>query len=248
MGLVARALRDPKLYEQSIRVHSPEPNTLQANDIAEQYLVCGDGAGALRWLDGPAAENAQFQRLDLLDRAYELLRDRDRQIEIRRELYRLTPGIHSYRALEEILPIGERGALRVRACRDAKTSPHVASAAELLFALEEPALAEQLIIERSGELDGRNYALLTALVKTAKANNRFLAAVLIWRVLIDAILARGYAKAYGHAVRYLLELRTVSASIADYRDHPSHESYEGALRLAHGRKVSFWGRLSATLD
>lgn len=48
MGLVARALRDPKLYEQSILVHSPKPNGLQANDIAEQYLVCGDGAGALR--------------------------------------------------------------------------------------------------------------------------------------------------------------------------------------------------------
>jgi hypothetical protein len=248
MGLVARSLRDPQLYEQSIRVHSAEPNTLQANDIAEHYLVCGDGAGALRWLDGPAAENAQFQRLDLLDRAYELLGDRDRQIEIRRELYRRAPGIHSYRALEEILPVADRSALRVRACQDAKTNPHVASAAELLFALKEPALAEQVIVERSKELDGRNYTLLTALVKTAKANGQFLAAALIWRALIDAILARGYAKAYGHAARYLLELRALSANIADYRGHPSHDSYENALRLAHGRKVSFWGRLSATLD
>jgi len=52
MELVARALRDPKLHEQSIRVHSPEPNGLQAHDIAEHYLDCGDGAGALRWLRG----------------------------------------------------------------------------------------------------------------------------------------------------------------------------------------------------
>ena len=52
MGLVARALRDPKLYEQSILAHSPQPNGLQANDIAEQYLRCGDAAGALRWLGG----------------------------------------------------------------------------------------------------------------------------------------------------------------------------------------------------
>jgi hypothetical protein len=37
-----------EVYEQSILVHSPEPNDLQANDIAEQYLACGDGAGALR--------------------------------------------------------------------------------------------------------------------------------------------------------------------------------------------------------
>jgi hypothetical protein len=244
LGLVARALRDPSLYEQSILVHSPEPNALQANDIAAQYLLCGDGAGALRWLGGACGDNAQFERLDLLDRAYHLLGDRARQIEIRREFYRRAPGIHSYRALEEILPIGERSDFRARACEDAKTSPSLASAAELLFALQEPALAEQLIIERSGELDGRNYVLLTALVKRAKANGLLLAAALIWRTLIDAILTRGYAKAYGHAARYLLELRAVSASIGDYRGHPSHESYEGALRLAHRRKVSFWARLN----
>jgi hypothetical protein len=246
MGLVARALRDPKLYEQSILVHSPQPNALQANDIAEQYLICGDGAGALRWLDGTCTDNGQFERLDLLDRAYELMGDRDRQIEIRRERYRLAPGVHSYRALEGILPIGARGAFRARACQDAKTSPNVATASELLFILEEPALAEEVIVERFEQLDGRNYVLLTSLVKTAKANGQLLAAALIWRALIEAILNRGYAKAYGHAARYLLELRAIAASIADYRGHPSHASYESALRLAHGRKASFWGRLSSS--
>jgi hypothetical protein len=244
MGLVARALRDPKLYEQSILVHSPEPNGLQANDIAEQYLLCGDGAGALRWLGVPCAENAHFERLDLMDRAYELLGNRDRRIEIRTEIYQRAPGVHTYRALEEILPVGERGAFRVRACQDANTSPNIATAAQLLFALEKPVLAEQLIVDRLPELDGRNYVLLPELVKTAKANGRLLAAALIWRALIDAILTRGYAKAYGHAARYLLELRAASASIEDYRGHPSHDAYEGALRLTHARKASFWGRLN----
>lgn len=150
-GLLARALGDPKLYEQSILIHSPEPNGLQANDIAEQYLICGDSAGALRWLGLPRGENVQTERLDLLDRAYELSGDRDRQT-----------------------------------------------------------------------------------------------AVLIWRALIDAILARGYAKAYGRAARYLLELRALSASIEDYRGHLSHESYERTLQQAHRRKASFWGRLSST--
>lgn len=242
---MARALRDPRLYERSIVVRSPEPNDLQANDIAEQYLACGDGAGALRWLSIHSGENGRFERLDMLDRAYELLGDRDRQIEVRREVYRRAPSIHSYRALEQILPVGERTAFREDACRDARTGPHVATAAELLFGLEEPALAEQLIIERSGELDGRNYVLLTELGRSAKTKGRLLAAALIWRALIDAILTRGYAKAYGHAARYLLELRLVSANIEDYRGHPSHDAYERGLRLAHRRKASFWARLSS---
>ncbi len=246
MGLVARALRDPRLYEESILVHSPDPNDLQANDIADVYLAYGDGAGALRWLGFPGAENTQFERLDLLDRAYELLGDRDRQIEVRREFYRRAPSIHSYRALEQMLPAGDRSTFRARVCQDATTSPYVATAAELLFAIEEPALAEDLLVDRSGELDGRDYVLLTKLVKTAQTRGRPLAAALIWRALIDAILSRGYARAYGHAARYLVELRGVSASIEDYRGHPSHELYERDLRLTHRRKVSFWNRLSST--
>jgi hypothetical protein len=247
MGLIARALRDPKLYEQSILVHSPQPNGLQANHIAEQYLLSGDGAGALRWLETPAEveRNAQYDKLHLLDRAYELLGDRERQIEVRRKLYERVPGICSYRALEELLPPDERAAFRACACQEARTTPFVATAAELLFALDEPVLAEQIIIDRSKELDGRNYVLLTQLVKAAKANGRLLAAALIWRALIDAILDRGYAKAYGHAARYLLELRALSASIEDYGGHPTHEAYERALRLAHRRKASFWGRLDS---
>jgi hypothetical protein len=160
-------------------------------------------------------------------------------------LYRRKPGLHSYRALEQLLPVVERGALRAAVCQDAKAGLHVATAAELLFALEEPALAEQLIVERSAELDGRNYSMLTSLVRSAKENGRLLASALIWRALVDAILARGYAKAYGHAARYLVELQALSASIEDYRGHPSHESYERNLRLVHGRKASFWSRLSS---
>ena len=248
MGLVARALRDPKLYEQSIRVHSPDPNALQANDIAEHYLDCGDGAGALRWLSDSVPENARFERFDLMDRAYALLGDRERQIEIRTKIYRRAPGLHTFRALAEILPTAERDVFRTRACTEAQSNLNVASAAELLFALGEPGLAEQLILDRAGELDGHNYVLLTELAKTAKVHGRRLAAALIWRALLDAILARGYAKAYGHGARYLLGLRDLAASIDDYRGHPSHDSYESALRLGHGRKTSFWARLNPVLN
>jgi hypothetical protein len=244
MGLIAGALRDPVLHERSIRIHSPDPNELQAIDIASHYVECGDAAGALRWLGHPFAPNNEYQRLDLLDSAYALLGDRARQLDIRREQYRRAPGIHTYRALEEILAPSERSALRARACQDAKSNPHVATAAELLFALEEPLLAEQLIIDHASELDGRNYVLLTSLVEAATANRRWLAATIIWRALLDAILTRGYAKAYAHAARYLRELRATAPQIEDFHGHPTHADYERSLRMAHGRKTSFWQRLS----
>jgi hypothetical protein len=55
---------------------------------------------------------------------------------------------------------------------------------------------------------------------------------------------RGYAKAYAHAARYLRELRATAPQIEDFHGHPTHADYERSLRMAHGRKTSFWQRLS----
>lgn len=73
MGLIARALRDPTLYERSVRIYSPYPNELQAMEIARHYLEFGNAADALRWLLNPGREDVECERLDLLDRAYDLL-------------------------------------------------------------------------------------------------------------------------------------------------------------------------------
>ncbi|HEY6924375.1 MAG TPA: hypothetical protein VI653_12960, partial [Steroidobacteraceae bacterium] len=85
--------------------------------------------------------------------------------------------------------------------------------------------------------------LLTSLVETARVERRLLAATLMLRALLDAILARAYAKAYGHGARYLKALRELAHEVDDYRGHVTHEMYEQRLRLTHGRKTSFWARL-----
>jgi hypothetical protein len=242
MGLVAEALRDPRLHERSIRIYSPEPNELQSLDIAKHYLECGDAEGALRWLQGPWRDSSEYERLRVLDRTYALTGDTAKQVDIRRNAYQRTPGIHTYRVLAELLPEGERAKLRTRACVEAMTNPDVAAAAELLFELNEPKLADKLIIERAAELNGGFYGSLTSLVEKARNEGCFLAATLILRALLDAILKRAYAKAYGHGARCLRALQELGPRIDDYRGHPTHEVYEQTLRLAHGRKTSFWAR------
>jgi hypothetical protein len=244
MGLVAEALRDPLLYERSIRIYSPKPNELQSEDIAKHYLECGDGLGALNWLREPWADRFEHSRLDLLDRTYELLGDVARQVEIRRTVYEGSPSVHSYQALSALLSDTDRAALRADARERAWSHEYVATAAQLLFALDEPELAERLIVERAAELDGRNYVMLTELVATSKMQGRLLAATVLLRALVDAILARAYAKAYGHAGRYLRELRALAEEIVDYRGHCSHVEYESSLRAKHGRKTSFWLHVS----
>jgi len=185
-----------------------------------------DAEGALRWLQGPWRDSSEYERLRLLDRTYALTGDTAKQIDIRRNAYLRTPGIPTYRALAELLPEGERAELRTRACAEAMTNPDVAAAAELLFELNEPKLADKLIIERAAELNGGFYGSLTSLVEKARNEGCFLAATLILRALLDAILKRAYAKAYGHGARYLRALQELGSRIDDYRGHPTHEVYE----------------------
>jgi hypothetical protein len=66
------------------------------------------------------------------------------------------------------------------------------------------------------------------------------AATVLYRSLLDDILARGRSPAYGHGARYLAkldELETKGLAEAGVSDH---ETYRAALRRAHGRKAGFW--------
>lgn len=164
-------------------------------------------------------------------------------IDVRREQYRRAPSVHTFRALESALELSEQAAFRAQACADARAHSSVATGAEMLFALGEPASAERLIVERFSEIDGAFYGSLTELVESAKVSGRVLAAMLLLRALLEAILARGYAKAYGHGARYLHELRSLAGRVSDYCGHPTHAEYEESVRKRHGRKVSFWSRV-----
>ena len=74
MGQVACALQDASLYERSVRIRSPRPNSLQAANIAEQYLRFGPAEKAVEWLTRSGSDStADVERPDLLERAYEAL-------------------------------------------------------------------------------------------------------------------------------------------------------------------------------
>jgi hypothetical protein len=73
---------------------------------------------------------------------------------------------------------------------------------------------------------------------------RLLGAIVCYRALLVAILARGYAKAYAHGVDYLRALRRLDTQVRDYGALNAHEAFESSIRNAHKRKVSFWNRVA----
>ena len=235
MGQVACALEDAALYERSVLMLSSEPNYLQRENIARNYIRFGPASRAVHWLEGRDNEN-----LYLLADALEQLGDPDRLRDVRKRLFAQTLEPEHLAAYLELLPETERDTARRNAASEAARSRDLARAVRLLFALGEAERAEALIVERSDELQDVFYSTLRDLAESAAEAERPLAATVCFRALVTQILGEGRSKAYRHARRYCVQLQTLDSGIEDRRGLAGHDRYMATLREAHGRKWSFW--------
>ena len=97
--------------------------------------------------------------------------------------------------------------------------------------------AAKLVMARRGKWEGRDYGVLTEAASALESGHPD-AAVVLYRALIDDILARGDSAGYGHGARYLARLVEISTSAEDSGD--DHETYLAGVKKAHGRKYGFW--------
>lgn len=117
--------------------------------------------------------------------------------------------------------------------------------AALTFCLDWPDLvsAARLINARLDEVNGDHVVLLAPAAEALRARHP-LAAVHLWRAMIDAALENGRSALYGQAADYLSDCAAADAHIADYGSVAPHEEYLEALQRRHGGKSTFWARMT----
>ena len=100
-------------------------------------------------------------------------------------------------------------------------------------------LAAKLVIAHRAAWAGQHYG---ALVPAAEAleHDHPVAATVLYRALLDDILARARSPAYGHGTRYLARLDALESEGLTAAGLIDHESYRAGLRRTHGRKAAFW--------
>lgn len=133
----------------------------------------------------------------------------------------------------------ERDALSFAA---AYRDPH--RALEFLAAWPDPRRAASVVADRLGEIDGDAYWVLGPAAERLEAKEP-LAAILLYRKMIEFALDRGRSSRYGHAVRHLRSCAWLAQQVADWRGHLPHADYVTALRRRHGRKIGFWSRFDS---
>jgi hypothetical protein len=121
--------------------------------------------------------------------------------------------------------------------------PRFATALAFFIEWKELRYAARLVLDRSREIDGNLYFLLDPAAKALEAKQP-LAATLLRRTMIEDTLTGAKSRRYRHAVRHLLECRSLEAGIDDHLGFETHAAFVVRLRAQHGRKAGFWGQLT----
>lgn len=76
-------------------------------------------------------------------------------------------------------------------------------------------------------------------------HDRLVAASVLYRALLDSILARAKSKYYQHGINYLKKLDSLAQKVRDWKKVEPHTRYLANLRQKHKPKSSFWSQYTA---
>ena len=241
--MLARELKDPALFERTRIASWGKLNPAAHLDIARIWFDCGDADMARKWLDS-APQGDHFrgdERDDLLIRVAAAQSDlpaRDAAAWRKFRRFRCREALDGL--LSTIAPINRTHVVAEESVR-ILANPGMTEA-DALFLLEMGLVdeAERYLLDRIAQVSGDRYGEVLELAEATSQSGMALVSSLLYRALLDSILLNVRRNAYGHGAKYLAILTRLARSIADWRGHPSHETYLAELRARHGIKRAFW--------
>ena len=229
--------------------------------VVERLLAAGRSSEALDWVRRPGrpglramhwhdvadatsgADLSDRNRLRLEIRVLDALGDRSAAQDLRWQTFEATLDQDMLREYLAHLPdFGEFEALD-RAFAHAATHPQRYRSLAFFLAWPRLNLAANLVLEHHATWDGRHYGALVPAAETLEHDHPE-AATVLYRALVNDILARARSPAYGHAARYLAKLDALSTGDLVPYGLIDHQAYRATLRRAHGRKSGFWNMVA----
>jgi hypothetical protein len=228
--------------------YTPEQLTFHtiAPEAATRLLAAGRAEEALQLVDRALPTDHWFDTPDLDQAHFACLETLGRKDDLRNALWarfekRLCPD--ALRRHLKLLPDFEDIEAEDAARQHVLAFPVIDAALAYCLQVQDMSLASQLVLSRHTEIDGDAYDILTPLADALTATHP-LAAVLLWRSMIDFALTKSRSGRYGHAARHVASCATADMAIPDYAGHPTHVEYLDRLKANHARKASFWERVA----
>lgn len=250
--LIAIEREKPERSQDTIRIATLLREVGRIGEALDWVRIGGPPSHTFRFdlddgeVDSPAVRQA------LLEAAIQ--QDLGREVEARALLWvrftqTLAPAI--LRAHLRALPDFEDMEAEERAMAIALGHADAKPALQFFLSWPRHDLAARLIVERRDIWSGSDWQVLPSVAETLQHDHP-LAATILYRILLDDILARARSKAYGHAAKYLHTLDRLAPDSDTAPTRPEsldiHANYRAHLKAQHGRKSGFWalveGRVS----
>jgi len=242
---LAQQIKDGALFEQTRQRNWQELNGRAYIEIAKVYFSSGDASAAYDRLQKASECGAknEYEYSGLFREVCQVLGKVEDVAKISWEIFRRH---RCKETLNELLAqIGEdkRAEVVYKEVDLIMSSKEFdITDAQFLIDVGEVWSAQGYVVFRREQLDGEQYYHLPPLAEHFEAKGLFLAAVVIYRALLEANLAKALSKYYSHGVRYLHRLDVLAERVSDWPMIESHDMYMQEIKQQHGRKPAFWAK------
>ena len=241
---ISEQLLDTTLFEKVSReLHDGELHEAATLHLAELHFVRGEFEMALNLLDSISSTTFRaVQRDELLTKIFRAQNDTQKLSEIS---WKTFLNFRSKNTLDELLSaIGEgnrNSIVKNQTEKILEDQEFESSDAVFLIECDRIDDAELHIIANRDKLGQEHYTQLLLLAKPMLEHKKYLAASIVYRELLESILARSISKYYRYGISYLKKLDSIAPEVTDWRDVQPHGDYVIDLRKQHKFKSSFWG-------
>ena len=240
---LAQQIQDGALFERTRERNWEGLNGRAYLDIATVYFSAGDAATAYDRLQKAAECGAknEYAYSELFRDVCQALGKVEDVTKISWEIFRRSRCMESLNELLAQIGEDKRAEVVYKEVDLIMASKEFnITDAQFLIDVGEGRCAEDYVMARRERLDGEQYYHLPPLAEHFEAKDSFLAAVVIYRALLEANLAKALSKYYSHGVRYLRKLDALAQHVSDWRGIEPHAEYAQKIRQQHGRKPAFW--------
>jgi len=242
--MLAKQLRDAPLFEKA-RLENTTPSVAAWFDIAQVYLECGEPHIALTKLKQiPESEGFMLdERQQLLLSIYRQLGNDEAQTKIAWQIFNAHHDQTTLTQLLDCIGQDQRDTVINDALNSIAQDHHLSyDDAAFLLVVERIDELEIYLLQRIEQLNGNFYFRLLPLAEALEKGGKLLICCLIYRALLDSILARALSKYYHHGVKYLKKLDQLAPYVTDWQSWPTHNTYLANLQENHKRKSAFWSK------
>ncbi len=237
---IALLRQSPEAFLEAFKITGREFTANYQLDLARLFIDTSRVNEAIQLLESLEASSYNaYGHLDLLIEAHTLLGATDKAQALRWDGFIKQRRKNLFKDyFEKLSTLDEKRNAVDQAINIALTWDTIESVSMLLD-MGYPDKAAKMIHMRYDTLQGHQYYTLKDFAEAFTKQDYPLEAILIYRRLIEDILARAQSKYYHHAINYLKESKFISQDVKDWGIYPTTTSYFLQLKELHRRKPSF---------